>query len=208
LEFLEANFKFEWEQIYVEDLTVLEMVNRRLSYIMSISEKELKKKDVDGKPIKKITNLKQFKKGQAFDGTNTATKKVNVKEVRLSELGITKDKKTAVNKRNAQNLLKALRVYSKEHIAQATANIEAARKEFMRLIEDSTEKLESLKPYVGNATKNIEIIKNLGKNPENIIEGLGKNPENISLDKLFTIQSFRDNFKSSLMTVYSLLGLI
>lgn len=76
------------------------------------------------------------------------------------------------------------------------------------LIEDSTEKLESLKPYVGNATKNIEIIKNLGKNPENIIEGLGKNPESISLDKLFTIQSFRDNFKSSLMTVYSLLGLI
>ena len=80
----------------------------------------------------------------------------------------------------------------------------------MRLIKDSTDKLESLKPYVGNATKNIEIIKNLGKNPESIeiIKGLGKDPENISLDKLFTIQSFRDNFKSSLMIVYSLLGLI
>lgn len=182
------------------------MMNRRLSYIMSISEKKLKKKDINGDPIKKITNLRQFKKGGSFDGTNEVTKKI--KEVRLSELGITKDKKTAVNKRNAENLLKALRVYSKEHIAQATANIEAARKEFMRLIEDSTKELVSLKPYIGNATKNIEIIKNLGKNPENIIEGLGKNPENISLDKLFTIQSFRDNFKSSLMTVYSLLGLI
>lgn len=196
LEFLKANgYSFEWEQIYVEDLTVLEMINRRLSYIMSISEKELKKKDIDGNPIKKITNLRQFKKGKAFDGTNEVTKKIG--EVRLSELGITKDKKTAVNKRNAQNLLKALRVYSKEHIAQATANIEAARKEFMRLIEDSTKELASLKPYVGNATKNIAIIKNLGKTPESI-----------SLDKLFTIQSFRDNFKSSLMTVYSLLGLI
>lgn len=173
------------------------MMNRRLSYIMSISEKKLKKKDINGDPIKKITNLRQFKKGKAFDGTNKPIKGINIKEVRLSELGITKDKKTAVNKRNAQNLLKALRVYSKEHIAQATANIEAARKEFMRLIEDSTEKLESLKPYVGNATKNIEIIKNLGKTPESI-----------SLDKLFTIQSFRDNFKSSLMTVYSLLGYI
>jgi len=183
------------DQIYVEDLTVLEMMNRRLSYIMSISEKELKKKDINGDPIKKITNLKQFKKGKAFDGTNEVTKKVG--EVRLSELGITKDKKTAVNKRNAQNLLKALRVYSKEHIDQAIANIEAACKEFMRLIEDSTEKLASLKPYVGNATKNIEIIKNLGKTPESI-----------SLDKLFTIQSFRDNFKSSLRTVYSLLGYI
>jgi hypothetical protein len=184
------------------------MINRRLSYIMSISEKELKKKDINGDPIKKITNLRQFKKGGSFDGTNEVTKKID--EVRLSELGITKDKKTAVNKRNAQNLLKALRVYSKEHIAQATANIEAARKEFMRLIEDSTKELVSLKPYVGNATKNIEIIKNLGKNPESIeiIKGLGKNPEGISLDKLFTIQSFRDNFKSSLMIVYSLLGLI
>ena len=59
--------------------------------------------------------------------------------MRLSELGITKDKKTAVNKRNAQNLLKALRVYSKEHIDQAIANIEAGRKEFMELIESSTE---------------------------------------------------------------------
>lgn len=186
------------------------MMNRRLSYIMSISEKKLKKKDINGDPIKKITNLKQFKKGKAFDGTNTATKKVNVREVRLSELGITKDKKTAVNKRNAHNLLKALRVYSKEHIAQAIANIEAGRKEFMKLIEDSTSDLASLEPYVGNATKNIQIIKNLGKNPESIeiIKGLGKNPEGISLDKLFTIQSFRDNFKSSLMIVYSLLGLI
>ena len=196
LEFLKANgFNFELQQIYVEDLTVLEMMNRRLSYIMSISEKELKKKDINGDPIKKITNLKQFKKGKAFDGINTATK--DVQEVRLSELGITKDKKTAVNKRNAQNLLKALRVYSKEHINQAIANIEAGRKEFMKLIEDSTDKLASLKPYVGNATKNIEIIKNLGKTPESI-----------SLDKLFTIQSFRDNFKSSLMIVYSLLALI
>ena len=184
------------------------MMNRRLSYIMSISEKKLKKKDINGDPIKKITNLRQFKKGGSFDGTNKAIKGINIKEVRLSELGITKDKKTAVNKRNAQNLLKALRVYSKEHISQAIANIEAARKEFMRLIEDSTDALESLKPYVGNATKNIEIIKNLGKNPKNIINGLGKNSESISLDKLFTIQSFRDNFKSSLMTVYSLLGLI
>ena len=127
------------------------MMNRRLGYIMSISEKKLKKKDINGNPIKKITNLKQFKKGGSFVDTNEVKK--DITKVRLSELGITKDKKTAVNKRNAQNLLKALRIYSKEHIDQAIANIEAARKEFMKLIKDSTDKLESLEPYVGNATK-------------------------------------------------------
>ena len=196
LEFFEKNhFPFKLEDIYLEEFTVRDAVTSRLAHVMNISTKTAKSGGKD------ILNIKQKTKNSPLFVVSKQQLKGDLKldTITLEQLGITSKRKGHINKKNAEALLKVLIVYSKPHIERIEKIIEEKKEEFLRHLERATGGLANMDSHIGNATKNIELIKGIGDEAES------KN--SVTFDNLFKREAFAGkNFKTTLLQVYSKLG--
>lgn len=196
--FEENNFPFELEEIYQEEFTVRDAVTSRLAHVMNISTRSAKSGGKDILNIKQKT--KKTKNSPLFVvSKQQLERELKLDTITLEQLGITSKRKGHINKKNAEALLKVLIVYSKPHIERIEKNIEEKKEEFLRLLERATGRLADMDSHIGNATKNIELIKGIGDEAES------KN--SVTFDNLFKREAFAGkNFKTTLLQVYSKLG--